>query len=134
MPVNKAGDGYEVGFGKPPRHTQFKKGQSGNRKGRPRGSKNMNTLLEQELKQRLVVNENGQRKELTKMQAAIKNLVNKGLTDRRFMQLLLDAIRQMEARNETSPTAHAPLEEVDQQIVENFLKRINEGGRDDSET
>jgi hypothetical protein len=36
------------------------------------------------------------------MQAAIKNLVNKGLTDRRLMQLLLDAIRQMEMRNEAS--------------------------------
>ena len=133
MPNDKDGDDYEVGFGKPPRHTQSKKGQSGNRNGRPRGSRNMNTLLEQELKQRLTVTENGQRTEISKMQAAIKNLVNKGLTDRRFMQLLLDAIRQMEARNENLPTSHAPLDDVEQQIVENFLKRIKEGGNDDSE-
>jgi hypothetical protein len=102
MPKDNKDEDYKVGFGKPPRHTQFKAGQSGNRKGRPRGSRSLNTLLEQELKQRLVVTENGRRRELTKMQAAIKNLVNKGLTDRRFMQLLLDAIRQMEMRNEAS--------------------------------
>jgi hypothetical protein len=94
----------------------------------------MNTLLEQELKQRLVVTENAQRREIWKMQAAIKNLVNKGLTDRRFMQLLLDAIRQMEVRNEASPAGGAPLEDVDQKIVENFLKRMKEGGQDETET
>ena len=37
-------EAYAVGWGKPPRHTRFKKGQSGNPKGRPPGSKNMNTL------------------------------------------------------------------------------------------
>jgi hypothetical protein len=31
-----AGD-YEVGYGKPPKHTRFRKGQSGNPGGRPRG-------------------------------------------------------------------------------------------------
>lgn len=33
-------DDYKVGFKNPPRHTQFKKGVSGNLKGRPKGSKN----------------------------------------------------------------------------------------------
>lgn len=30
---------YEVGYGKPPKHTQFKPGQSGNKKGRPENAK-----------------------------------------------------------------------------------------------
>ena len=31
-------DGYEVGYRKPPKHSQFKPGQSGNPNGRPRGA------------------------------------------------------------------------------------------------
>lgn len=36
---NRQGGGnrpYQVGYGRPPKHTQFKKGQSGNPKGRPK--------------------------------------------------------------------------------------------------
>ena len=49
MPAEKQDD-YEVGYGKPPRHTWFKKGQSGNPRGRPCGSKNLKTLLSEALR------------------------------------------------------------------------------------
>ena len=40
---------YEIGYGRPPKHTQFKKGQSGNPEGRPKGIKSLSTELDDEL-------------------------------------------------------------------------------------
>ena len=35
---------HEVGYGKPPKHTRFKPGQSGNSKGRPKGVRNFRRM------------------------------------------------------------------------------------------
>ena len=50
---------YEVGYSKPPRHTRFVKGQSGNPRGRPPGAKNFATLLSEALNETVIVTENG---------------------------------------------------------------------------
>lgn len=47
MPRRGKGD-YEVGFGKPPKHSQFKPGESGNPKGRDKGSRGLRKILDQE--------------------------------------------------------------------------------------
>jgi hypothetical protein len=81
---------YEVGYAKPPRGSQFKKGQSGNRRGRPRGAKNLTTILEQALGERVVISEHGRRKTATKMEVIFKQLTNKAAQgDHRSIQLLM---------------------------------------------
>ncbi len=83
-------DGFEIGYGKPPRNARFQKGRSGNPKGRPRGSRNASTLLDEALKERVIVSENGRRKKITKLEAILTQLVNRAAGgDHRATQLLL---------------------------------------------
>lgn len=101
------GDGnYETGYGKPPRHTRFQKGHSGNPKGRPRGSKNYATLLMEALHEPVIISENGRRKKITKQQVIIKQIVNRAASgDYRSIQLLLaNQIPAIEARLESAPS------------------------------
>jgi Family of unknown function (DUF5681) len=74
----KDGDG-EVGYGKPPVRTRFSKGQSGNLKGRPRGAKNLATIVRQQLNARLQVRENGRVRTITAKEGLIAQLVHAGL-------------------------------------------------------
>jgi hypothetical protein len=52
-------DDYKVGYGKPPRASQFHKGSSGNWRGRPKTSTSPDLHLMQELNKQIIVNENG---------------------------------------------------------------------------
>jgi hypothetical protein len=76
MPADGPRD-YEVGYGKPPVATRFKKGNAANRRGRPRSSKNLATLLEHALDEPVAIAEKGERRKLTKRDLVIKQLVNK---------------------------------------------------------
>ena len=67
---------YEVGYGRPPKHTQFKPGQSGNAKGRPRKSKDLARLIDAELDAVIPTMESGRRKHISKREALVKQLVN----------------------------------------------------------
>jgi hypothetical protein len=88
---------YVVGYGKPPLHTRFVKGQSGNPRGRPPDAKNLKTLLSEALNEPVIVTENGVRRKLTKRQAIITQLVNRSATaDWRAIKILLDLVRDIE--------------------------------------
>jgi len=96
MPGKKDNDD-EVGYRKPPRHSQFTPGRSGNPKGRPRGSRNASTLLDEALKERVTVSENGRRRKVTKLEVILKQLVNTAAKgDHRATRLLLEWTERLE--------------------------------------
>ena len=97
---------YTVGKGKPPEHTRFQKGQSGNPTGRRKGSKNVATLLEQVLNERVIVTENGKRKRITKLEAMLKQLANKAASgDHRAIKLLMPLAETCIASNAVTDSA-----------------------------
>jgi hypothetical protein len=129
MPADKQRD-YEVGYGKPPRHTCFKKGQSSNPRGRPSGSKNLTTLLNEALNESVIVAENGGRRKITKRQAIFKQLVNRSAQgDLKATQILLAVLQQIERRADPGSGQTAIFAEADQQIIRRIQARL----RDESE-
>ena len=67
-------DDYDVGYGKTPKHTRFKKGQSGNPKGRPKGSKNLKTIIDETLSTRVPVTLDGKKRTMPLREALIHKL------------------------------------------------------------
>ncbi len=87
--------GYEIGYRRPPPSGRFKSGKSGNPKGRPKGSRNFLTLLEKELGQPIVVNENGKKKTITRMQAMVKRMVADALQgDQKTLLTMFEILRR----------------------------------------
>ena len=125
MPRDKDGD-YEVGYGKPPRHTRFAKGQSGNPRGRPPGAKSFTTLLDEALNQRVLVSENGGRRKVSKRQAIVTQLVNRAATaDFRAMKMLLDFARDTERQSEPGSSETAEFSEADEKVLEQLRARFS---------
>ena len=60
-----------------PRGTPFAPGQSGNPRGRPKGARNLNTIIAAALREQVTVRENDRTKRITKLEAAIRQLVNR---------------------------------------------------------
>ena len=82
--------GYQVGYGKPPRHTRFRKGRSGNPKGRAKGLTTLAQIATRIFNERVVIRENGQRRSITKLEAALKQLANKAAGgDKRAIEAMI---------------------------------------------
>ena len=114
-----------VGYGNPPTETRFKKGTSGNPNGRPKGSRNVAAVFAKTLREKVVINEHGQRKTISKLEAAIKQFVNKAASgDLRALQMLVALAREAEAR-ETLPSGdYSPLGEFDQKVMQSIMSRF----------
>jgi replication-associated recombination protein RarA len=122
-------DDCDVGYKKPPAQTRFRKGQSGNPSGRPKGSQNLATVLARELKQRVSITERGRKRTITKLEASVKQLVNNAATgDPRAMHMLLGLARAV-AGAETAPLSS----EADAQIKQALLARLKKADPEDDD-
>jgi Family of unknown function (DUF5681) len=117
---------YEVGYGKPPAHTRFKKGQSGNPRGRPPGAKNLKTLLSEVLSEPVIVTENGGQRKITKREAIVAQLVNRSATaDWRAVKILFDILREIEDQTEPASPETSVFTAADEKVIEQLRARFS---------
>ena len=117
--------GQSVGYGNPPRSTRFKKGVSGNPKGRPKGSLNVATVFMRTLREKVVINEHGLRKTVTKLEAALKQMVNKAASgDLRAFRQLVELAHEAEAKQSKLGTQEPSTSELDREVMDGILKRV----------
>ena len=70
---------YVVGYGRPPKATQFAAGKSGNPRGRPKGSRTVGAILQDILNQKIAVTENGKTRRIPTLEVMFRRLVNDAL-------------------------------------------------------
>ena len=111
----------------------FSRGNRATQPERPKGARSLASVLEQELNAPVTINENGQRKTVTKLEAAIKQLVKMGLSgDLRALQQLL-ALYRMSRPIEGAEAPEALTRETDAQVLQGILKRMQrDAGGDDA--
>jgi len=117
---------YEVGYGKPPRHSRFAKGQSGNPQGRPGGAKNFSTLLTEALNELVAIAENGARQRISRCQVIIRQLVKRAEKgDLRAAKLVLDFQQQNERRIEPE-VSESWCDAEDRKTIEEMTARLRD--------
>lgn len=108
------------GYGRPPRHSQFKKGRSGNPRGRPKGATSFKADLAAELQEKLALTENGQERKITKQRAFIKTLTAAAIKkDIRAVNALLACMRYFGVGAEEQAAENFDVEDLD--LLENYL-------------
>jgi hypothetical protein len=84
-------ENYEVGYGKPPKNRQFKPGQSGNPRGKPKRAKTPQQALETELNKTVRIREGETVRRVTRLEAIMKRLVAQAASgDHKAMKLVFD--------------------------------------------
>ena len=102
---------YKIGKGRPPLATRWKKGHSGNPRGRPRGSKNLVTFLAEALNEKLQVQEKGKARSMTAREVIVKKIVHAAMMgDLKAANFLLSYEPEISAN---AQTFFEPLDYID---------------------
>lgn len=120
--------GKAVGYGRPPKSGQFKKGQSGNPKGRPKGSRDFNTLVKMMLTTQVTITEGGKRKRVSSLQANLMRLNEKGLKgEMRAIEKIIGLAVDLDSQSEAHSQERS-MNALDREILERLKRDILKNG------
>jgi hypothetical protein len=115
----------KVGKGAPPVHSRFQKGVSGNRKGRPKGSKNLSTIIMEAANASVTATIDGMPRKISKITAAAMQLATKAAGgDQASMGKFLDWIDEIEARAAAARPAQFPFGPEDLEVQRAIYARM----------
>jgi len=116
---------YEVGYKRPPKHTQFQKGKSGNPGGRRKPTADVVTALQRTLGELITIREHGQTRRITRLEAALHQMVAKASAgDTAAFRLLSALIQAYQQSHEAAPKTPAELEEADRKVLAGLVARL----------
>lgn len=126
--MSHSDDDNRVGYGRPPRHTRFKQGQSGNPRGRRRRAKSFAALLEQGLDAPIDIKSKNGSKRVPAREAVVRRLINETLKGSpRHIELLVRYMRDVGTADPFVALAE------DDEIVTALLARVSGGEVDEVE-
>ncbi|MGA7325076.1 MAG: DUF5681 domain-containing protein [Rhodomicrobium sp.] len=115
----------KTGRGNPPKHTQFKKGVSGNKSGRPKGSKNLSTIIMAAARDQVTARIGGKQRRISKLQATAMQLATKAAGgDQAAMGKFLDWVDEIETRAAAAKPAEFPFSEADREVLRAIDERM----------
>ena len=111
----------------PPKHTQFQPGKSGNPGGRPKGSKNLSTLMMEAARDQVSATIGGKTRKISKIQATTMQLATKAAGgDHAAMGRFLDWIDEIETRAAAVKPAQFPLSAPDLEVLREIYDRMKQ--------
>lgn len=126
---------YEVGYGRPPTHSQFKPGQSGNPKGRPKGAKGLSTMVREILGGKVAVRTATGTRHITKIEAVLQKTIERAMKGDARAQLELMKLWKSAVPDEPLPAGAEGntgdnLTATDIATIEAYRAAIRVGGGD----